>query len=53
MMNAAVSVSGAPGIPDATLASLFCVGPTSSAAMNAVAGLPGLARLRASVHHAP
>jgi hypothetical protein len=28
-----------------TLASLFCIGPTTSGSVNAAAGLPGLGRL--------
>jgi len=35
---------------DPTLAALFCVGPTSSGAVNAVAGLPGLGRLELPGH---
>ena len=35
---------------DPTIASLFCVGPTSSAAVNNAAGLPGLGRLELRGH---
>jgi hypothetical protein len=35
---------------DPTLASLFCVGPTTSASVNSAAGLPGLGRLELPGH---
>jgi hypothetical protein len=35
---------------DPTLASLFCIGPTSSGAVNGAAGLPGLGRLELTGH---
>jgi hypothetical protein len=35
---------------DPILASLFCVGPTSSGAVNSAAGLPGLGRLELTGH---
>ncbi len=34
------------GMSEPTLAALFCIGPTSSGAVNAVAGIPGLGRLQ-------
>jgi hypothetical protein len=45
-----VSSAGSPGtsvglVSDPTLAGMFCAGPTASAAVNVVFGLPGLARL--------
>ena len=33
-----------------TLASLFCIGPTTSGSVNAAAGLPGLGRLELQGH---
>jgi len=33
-----------------TLASLFCIGPTSAGSVNAAAGLPGLGRLELQGH---
>ncbi|HEX9348899.1 MAG TPA: hypothetical protein VF919_15105, partial [Gemmatimonadales bacterium] len=46
----ALEVQGAPdpfvaGVSHGTLGSFFCVGPTTSGSVNAVAGLPGLGRL--------
>jgi hypothetical protein len=43
----AVGMSDAPlaGVSHPTLASAFCVGPTSSNSVNYVAGLPGPARV--------
>jgi hypothetical protein len=35
---------------DPTLAALFCIGPTSSSAVNGAAGLPGLGRLELTGH---
>jgi len=35
---------------DPTLAALFCIGPTTSGAVNAAAGLPGLGRLQLTGH---
>jgi hypothetical protein len=35
---------------DPTLAALFCIGPTSSSAVNSAAGLPGLGRLELTGH---
>ncbi len=34
------------GVSNPTLATLFCIGPTSSSAVNAAGGIPGLARLQ-------
>lgn len=44
-VGGAVSVCGQTGIPDARLGALFCAAPTTSAAVNAAFGLPGLARV--------
>jgi len=46
----ALQVQGNPepfvgGVSNGTLGSFFCVGPTTSGSVNAVAGLPGLGRL--------
>src|SRR5689334_5572856 len=35
---------------DPTLASLYCIGPTTSGSVNAAAGLPGLGRLELPGH---
>jgi hypothetical protein len=50
-----INAQGNPDPPvghqsDPTLAALFCIGPTSSGAVNAVAGLPGPGRLRLLGH---
>ncbi len=55
LVGASVNASGTADPPmnhqaDPTLASLFCIGPTASAAVNAVAGLPGLGRLELPGH---
>jgi hypothetical protein len=34
------------GVANPTLAALFCIGPTSSSAVNSAAGLPGLGRIQ-------
>ena len=48
----ATGVADPPTNSDAnpTLAALFCIGPTSSGAVNSVAGLPGLGRLELPGH---
>jgi hypothetical protein len=45
-----VTASGQADLSDPFLGSLSCVGPTSSGAVNATAGLPGLVRLERFVH---
>jgi hypothetical protein len=50
-----VDATGQPDPPvghqsDPTLASSFCIGPTSSGAVNGVAGIPGLGRLELPGH---
>ncbi len=44
--------ASAPGdhFADPTLAALFCIGPTTSSALNTAAGLPGLGRLELTGH---
>ena len=37
---------GIDDVSNPTLASLFCIGPTTSGSVNAAAGLPGLGRLQ-------
>jgi hypothetical protein len=51
----AVNATGFVDVPanhqsDPILASLFCIGPTSSGSVNAAAGLPGLGRLELQGH---
>jgi hypothetical protein len=53
--GASVHATGAADVPvadesDPTLASLFCIGPVASSAVNAAAGLPGLGRLELPGH---
>ncbi len=40
-VNGGIVRTGAPGVPNKTNATIFCIAPTLSAAINAVAGLPG------------
>jgi hypothetical protein len=54
-IGASVTSTGVADVPvnheaNDVLASLFCIGPTSSAAVNAAAGLPGLGRLALRGH---
>jgi len=37
---------GIDDVSNPTLASLFCIGPTTSGSVNSAAGLPGLGRLQ-------
>ena len=53
--GASVNATGVADPPvndesDPTLAALFCIGPTSSSAVNGAAGLPGLGRLELPGH---
>jgi hypothetical protein len=53
--GASVNATGVADAPvndesDPTLAALFCIGPTSSSAVNGAAGLPGLGRLELPGH---
>jgi hypothetical protein len=55
VVGGTVDASGVVDAPvndeaDPTLAALFCIGPTSSSAVNGVAGLPGLGRLELEGH---
>jgi hypothetical protein len=55
VVGGTTSVSGQADPPvngeaDPTLAAIFCIGPTSSSAVNGVAGLPGLGRLALQGH---
>ena len=54
-IGASVNATGVADPPtndqsDPTLAALFCIGPTSSSAVNGAAGLPGLGRLELPGH---
>ena len=54
-MGESVTATGVADVPvnheaDPTLAALFCIGPTTAPAVNAVAGLPGLGRLELPGH---
>ncbi len=51
--DTATGIADNPGgdhAADSTLASLFCIGPTASSAVNGAAGLPGLGRLELQGH---
>ncbi len=55
LIGESVTASGLADAPvadesDPTLAALFCVGPTSSSAVNSAAGLPGLGKLELPGH---